>query len=236
MRGEEHLILIPGMMCDARLWSAQWEPLQTHCRSLSVADVSSYDSIAAMASHILQQAPERFAVAGLSMGGFVVFELWRQAPERITRLALLDTNDHADIADRSTQRDQLLQRAIAGELQQVVADALKPLYLAEANKHDQAILDAVMQMAMDLGVEVFERQCAAIKSRVESRSTLAGITAPTLVLCGVEDKLCPINIHKEMASMIANSKLVLIEECGHLSTMERPDAVNEAMRRWLQAA
>jgi len=175
MYRQEHLILVPGMMCDARLWSAQGNALQAHCRSLSVADVSLHDSISAMAAHILQHAPDRFAVAGLSMGGFVVFELWRQAPRRITRLALLDTNDHADIADRSRHRDLLLQRAIAGELQQVMAEALKPVYLAEANKHEQVILDIVMQMAMDLGIDVFKRQCTAIKRRVASRSILADI-------------------------------------------------------------
>ncbi len=224
------------MMCDARLWAPQRDCLQACCSSVTVADTTRHDSIAAIARHILAEAPDRFAVAGLSMGGFVVFELWRQAAARITHLALLDTNDHADMTERAEQRQQLLAQAIAGGLQAVVAEALKPVYLAAGHQHEKAVLHTIMDMALSLGVEVFERQCKAIRNRRESRSLLAEITVPALVLCGVEDKLCPPDVHKAMAAHIANSQLVLVERCGHLSSLEQPEIVNAAMQAWLNLA
>jgi len=232
----EHLVLLPGMMCDGRLWAEQIDGLKDFCASITVADITSADSIETIAQSVLEKVPDQFALAGLSMGGIVAFEIWRQASERVSRLALLDSNAHAELSESGRQRDQLLRRALAGEFREVITDALKPVYLAEVNKQNIALLDIILSMALDLGTDVFERQCNALKNRRESESTLPTITVPTLVLCGAEDSLCPIEIHEQMAQALPKSKLVVIEKCGHLSTMEQPDRVIAEMLEWLKAA
>ena len=235
----EDLLLIPGMMCDRRLWAAQIEGLQARCRSITVADITQSETMEAIASDVLEAAPERFAVAGLSMGGMVALEMWRRTresgSERITRLALLDTNAHAELSDRRQMRDDLIARALAGEFKAVITEALKPVYLAEQNKGNQPLLDVIFEMAMDMGTEVFERQCRALQTRSDAQALLPDIDVPVLVLCGDEDQLCPVSVHEGMAEAIPHSELRVIPCCGHLSTMEEPEQVNEALSRWLQA-
>ncbi len=119
----EHLVLVPGMMCDGRLWAKQIDGLKDRCASITVADITRADSIEAIAQSILEDVPDQFSLAGLSMGGIVAFEIWRQASDRVSRLALLDTNAHAELSERGRQRDQLLRRALAGEFREVITDA-----------------------------------------------------------------------------------------------------------------
>ena len=231
----ENLLLLPGMLCDERLWAAQIDGLRGRRRDIVVGDITRADTMEAIAREVLRDAPERFALAGFSMGGMVALEMWRQAGgERITRLALLDTNAHAELPERGKLRDDLIARAYGGEFREVVTEELKPLYLAERNRRDQPLLDSVFAMAMRLGAEVFERQCRALQTRADSEALLPRINAPTLLLCGAEDRLCPVAAHEKMAAAIAGSELVVIESCGHLSPMEAPEQVNQAMSRWLQ--
>ena len=234
----ENLLLLPGMMCDRRLWEAQIDGLQAHCHSVTVSDITRSDSMEAIASDVLEAAPERFALAGLSMGGMVALEMWRRTretdPGRITRLALLDTNAHAELSERRKMRDDLIARALAGEFKTVITEALKPVYLAEKNKNNQALLDSIFAMAMELGTEVFQRQCRALQNRPDSHALLPDINVPTLVLCGDEDQLCPVSVHEQMAAAIPHSELCVIRSCGHLTSMEEPEQVNRALSRWLQ--
>jgi len=227
----ENLLLLPGMMCDARLWKPQVEALDIHCL---VADLSSHDNLANMAASVLDAAPASFAVAGLSMGGILAFELWRTAPERITHLALLDTNPHADTPDKRTMRLDQVEQVLSGQLRKLATESLKPAYLARANRDNQALLDEILAMAMDAGEDVFRRQSIALKDRVDSVATLETISCPTTVICGAEDHICPPAYHELMARRIPGAHLVVIEDCGHLATLEQPDIVNHELQRLLQ--
>lgn len=227
------LLLLPGMMCDARLWEAQLDDLVDICEPITVGDMSGARSIAHIASQVLAQAPASFALAGLSMGGIVAFEMWRQAAQRITHLALLDTNARAEIPQRQALRQAQIDRAHEGGLRELIMEELKPNYLANANKKNQSLLDCIFSMAQDLGPTVFENQSIALRDRQDSCSTLPTIDCPTLVLCGTEDQLCPPAYHHYIADEIPTAQLVVLEQCGHLSAIEQPQRVTQAMRAWL---
>lgn len=236
MNSDQHLLLLPGMMCDQRLWAAQLDSLRAECASVHVGNITRGDSIEEIANQVLEDAPKHFALAGLSMGGLVAFEMWRQAPERIHRMALLDANANPETEERRQPREELLNRVLQGELKEVFIEALKPQYLARANCDNRAILELVMSMAMDLGKDVFVRQSTAVGSRPDSIDTLKTISVPTLVLCGEEDALCPVPFHETMAEHIPNARLAVLENCGHLSSLEQPERVTTELKKWLKTA
>lgn len=229
-----NLLLLPGMMCDQRLWQPQVEALAPTWTA-SVAVLTAHDAIAALAADALARAPSRFALAGLSMGGIVALEMWRQAPDRIERLALLDTNFRAELPERQTLRGPQLATVAAGGLERVLRDELLPNYLAASRSGDPLLRSIILEMGLDLGPQVFERQSIALRDRPDSTATLADIHCPTLVLCGDEDRLCPPELHREMAQRLSASVLQVIPDCGHLSTLEQPERVTAALRRWLEA-
>lgn len=220
-------------MCNAALWSAQREALspQYVCE---VGDISAGDSIAELAEQVLDQAPEHFALAGLSMGGIVAMAMWAQQPQRIVGLALLDTNYKADTTERQLQRDRQVQQVASGGLDAVLRDELKPNYMAQCHRQNVALLDEVLAMGLALGSEVFVRQSVALRERPDSAATLSAVTCPTLILCGEEDTLCPVSLHQEMAALVEGAHLEVIANCGHLSSMEQPARVTQALRTWLQ--
>lgn len=226
------LLLLPGMMCDRRLWRHQLDAFGGAYRC-EVADISGADTVAAIAGQVWAAAPGDWYVAGLSMGGIVAMEMWRQAPERMLGLALLDTNYRADTAEKRAMRDAQMQSVASGGLHEVLREELKPNYLARIHRGNTALLDEVLAMGMDLGEGVFRRQSLALQSRPDSSDTLTGMECPTLVLCGEEDSLCPPALHREMVAALPNAELCVIPDCGHLSTMEQPEAVNAALERWL---
>jgi pimeloyl-ACP methyl ester carboxylesterase len=227
----ESLLLLPGMMCDARLWAPQVEAIDI---PVFHADTTSSDNFADMATRVLEEAPPTFALAGLSMGGILAFEIWRQAPQRVTHMALLDTNPHAEIPERKSQRFWQIEQVLSGRLREIASEELKPLYLAEVNRDDQALLDILLDMVVGLGPDVFHSQSLALRDRTNSVPTLATIDCPTLVLCGAEDKLCPVDYHQLMAHEIPNAQLMIVEDCGHISTLEQPDIVTRSLLELLQ--
>ncbi len=230
---KEPVLLIPGMMCDARVFAAQIDAL-ARTADVRVADISGSATIYGLGRTVLEQAPWRtFSVAGLSMGGIVAMELVRVAPERIARLALIDTNQRAEIRERQQARLGQIKRAFDGELRRLLIDEMKPLYLAPENRAREDILDTVLEMALDLGPLVFERQSIALRDRPDSTATLRTVACPTLVLCGRHDTLCPVDRHEEMAALVAGARLVVVEGAGHLTTLEQPEAVNAALNQWL---
>jgi pimeloyl-ACP methyl ester carboxylesterase len=233
MTDKTPLALLPGLLCDAALWQPQVQAL-SDIADPWVADFTTQESIAAMAETVLAAMPERFAVAGLSMGGYVALEIVRRAPRRVTRLALLDTRAQADAPDESRRRRGLIELAEKGQFKGVTPRLL-PLFIHEARLDDAALTATVTQMAQHVGKEAFIRQQRAIMSRPDQSATLVGIHVPTLVLCGRQDALTPLADHKAMAAGIADARLVVIEDCGHLATLERPEEVNAALRRWLEA-
>jgi pimeloyl-ACP methyl ester carboxylesterase len=228
------LVLVPGLLCDALLWEAQIEALggEFKCR---VADHTRSETMAGVAADVLLDAPfERFALAGLSMGGYVALEIMRQAAHRVDRLALLDTSARADTPEQSAKREGLIALARRGRFIGVT-QALLPLYVHPARLRDEKLVDTVKKMARNIGREAFVRQEQAILSRVDSLSLLPTIACPTLVLCGRQDAVAPVDRHEEMASGIPGAKLQVIEECGHLSTLEKPTQVSAALKGWLSA-
>lgn len=225
------LVLIPGMMCDARMWGGL--PAALHPRAVAHAQPTGADSMADLAAAILREAPPRFALAGLSMGGIVAMEVLRQAPHRIERLALLDTNPLAETPEVQARRIPQVARVLAGGLAQVMRDEMKPLYLADT-PHRPEILDLCMDMALDLGPDVFVAQSRALASRSDQTSTLAAFKGPALVLMGEHDIPCPRDRHDLMHALMPQSRLVIIPNAGHLPTLETPLETTAALRRWLE--
>jgi pimeloyl-ACP methyl ester carboxylesterase len=223
---------LPGLLCDAALWQPQLAGLADIAKA-EVPDLTRDDSVAAMAARVLAAAPPRFALAGLSMGGYVAFEILRQQPERVTRLALLDTSARPDTPLQIGFRRELIALATQGAFR-LVPNRLLPLYIHASRLSDAALAHRINEMAERLGPEVFLRQQGAIMGRPDSRPLLPRIACPTLILCGRVDTRTPPALHEEMATLIPGSRLEMIEECGHLATLERPDEVNAALRRWLE--
>lgn len=226
------LVLLPGLLCDARLWRHQAEDL-ADIADVSIVDLTRDDTMAGMARRVLAEAPPRFALAGLSMGGYVAFAVMRAAPERVERIAVLDSSAHADTPERREQRLALNASVGAGRFADVPPMLLRTL-IHPARHGDRDLTDTILSMAFSVGADGFLRQQAAIMDRPDSRSGLASIRCPTLVLCGRQDARTPLALHEEIASAIPGAELVVLEDCGHMSTLERPAATTAAMRVWLE--
>ena len=228
-----HLILLPGLLCDRALWEPQVAALSDACVPW-VADLARDNSFASMAARVLAEAPaQRFALAGLSMGGYVAMEIMRQAPERVTRLALLDTRATLDTAEEPARRHELMRLAQTERGFTPITTRMLPLLVHPARVEDEPLVRTIREMAERIGAEVYVRHQNAIMSRPDFRPDLPHIGCPTLVLCGREDALTPLERHEEIARLIPTARLVIIEQCGHLSTLERPHEVNVALRDWL---
>lgn len=221
-------------MCDARLWAPQVAAFSGE-RAVHLAAITGAGSVEDLAKAVLTEAPPVFAMAGLSMGGIVAMEVIRRAPERVTRLALLDTNPKAEVAAVAETREPQIAAARAGRLVEVMRDEMKPNYLAPGPGRAD-VLDLVLDMARGLGPEVFESQSRALQRRPDQRETLRGVRVPSLVLCGEHDALCPVHRHELMADLIPGARLIVVPGAGHLPTLEQPEAVNAAMRDWLAAS
>ena len=225
------LLLLPGLLCDAALWRPQTTALADIAVPI-VCDLTRHDSLTAMAASVLADAPEYFSLAGLSMGGYVAQEVMRQAPQRVLRLALLDTSARSDSDEQLARRRGLIELAGRGEFKGVTPRLL-PLLIHPERLADQPLVDIVTGMAERVGKDAFLRQQSAIMGRPDGRADLGRIACPTLVLCGAEDALTPPALHREIAAGIKGARLEIIANCGHLSTLEAPDQVNAAFREWL---
>jgi len=228
------LILLPGLLCDAALWEPQLSDL-ADIADFFVADLTEHESMQDMAASVLRDSPwKEFALAGLSMGGYVAQEIVRQAPQRVKKLALLDTRSRGELPEETERRKALMQLAQSGRNFTPVTNRMLPLMLHESRVKDAPLVKVVREMAERTGIEAYLRQQEAIIARPDYRSMLPSIACPTLVLCGRQDKLTPPHNSEEMAKAIPGAALVVVEECGHMSTLERPGAVNRAMRAWLE--
>lgn len=225
-------VFLPGFMCDADLFAAQTAFLADRGVASRVHELASSASIEGLARKVLQHAPRQFALAGLSMGGIVALEVYRQAPGRVTQLALLNTTWRPDRA--ADERKRQLQRVAHGEFQAVMTQDLKPRYLAPQNQTTEN-RHLIAAMADRLGPDVFARQTLALMTRESAEAILPRITCPVLVLTGAQDTICPPALHREMAARIPRARLRIIDDCGHLSPLEQPDVVCEHLMDLLHA-
>lgn len=232
MSGPLPIVLVPGLNCTARLYAEQI-PVLWDFGPVTIADHRRDDNVAAIAADILATAPPRFALVGLSMGGYIAFAIAREAPERVARLALLDTSARPDTAEQSERRRGLIALAEGGRFSEL-PDLLLPVFVHRNRQGDEKLRAIVRTMAEETGPQAFVHQQHAIMTRPDSRPLLASIRCPTLVLVGDGDELTPPALSQEIYAGISGSRLVAVPDCGHLSTLERPDAVSQALVEWLK--
>jgi pimeloyl-ACP methyl ester carboxylesterase len=225
------LLLVPGLLCSARLYAAQVAALWPFGQ-VAVADHRRDADMTIVAASILRDAPPRFALAGLSMGGYIAFAMMRLAPERIVKLALLDTSARPDMPEQTAARHTQIAVAQSGRFAEIPGLSI-PRFLHRSRQHDAGLTGIVRQMAQETGPDAFVRQQQAIMTRPDSRPLLSEISCPTLVLVGDGDEATPPELAKEIAGGISDAKLSIIPDCGHLSTLEKPEAVNAALSEWL---
>ena len=227
------LVLIPGMACDARLFAPQIAALSAR-HYITCAPITDWASVGELAADILAKAPPQFALAGLSMGGIVAMEMLRLAPGRVERIALLDTNPLAESDAVKSRRLPQMMAVREGRLAEVMRDEINPNYLTKGPHHAD-VLSLCMDMALGLGPNVFLNQSRALMDRPDQTKTLRAADLPALILCGRDDTLCPIDRHELMAELISGAQLEIIENAGHLPTLEQPVETNAALMRWLEA-
>jgi pimeloyl-ACP methyl ester carboxylesterase len=226
------ILLVPGLVSSPRIYVPVM-PALWGVGPLTVANHIRDDNMGAIARRILDEAPPRFALAGHSMGGYIAFEIMRQAPERVSRLALLNTQARPDTVEATSRRRSQMARARAGEFRDVLNE-LFPIFVHPMRRDRADLLQLVHDMGRDVGGKAFIRQQTAIIGRADSRPTLATITCPTLVLTGDQDNAIPNSLSKEMADGVRGAKLVILSQCGHLSLVEQPEATAKALVEWLR--
>jgi pimeloyl-ACP methyl ester carboxylesterase len=233
MPGPLPTVLIPGLLATARLYAEQI-PQLWRFGPVTLADHTRDDTVATLARRILATAPPRFALGGLSMGGYVAFEILRQEPERVARLALLDTSARPDLPEQTERRRQQMDLTRRGRFS-TIADLQFPLLVHASRLDDAPLRDVMRLMADETGPEAFLRQQAAIIGRPDSRPDLAAIRCPTLVVVGDGDALTPPDLAAEMADGIPGARLLTVPEAGHMTPLERPPAVTQALEALLSA-
>lgn len=225
------LVLLPGLLNTRRVYEHQAEALQD-VADITIPELWQDDTIGAMADTVLAAAPPKFALGGFSMGGYVAFEIFRRAPERIERLALIDTQAAPDSAETRTRRQAFIEQTRLGRFHGV-HPTLLPQIIHPTRLKDTAVTQPILDMAKEIGGDGFVRQQQAILGRPDSRPLLVEIEVPAVVIVGRQDMATPLPRSQEMAADIANAQLVILEECGHVSPLERPAEVSAALRRWL---
>jgi pimeloyl-ACP methyl ester carboxylesterase len=227
------LVLVPGLNCSARVFADVLPELWRH-GSVAIANHTRGDRLSAIAERILDDAPARFALAGFSLGGYIALEIWRQARERVARLALLDTSARPETPALTEARQERAALVRAGRFREAAEHYLPQLF-HPSRAGDAALRATYLRMAEDCGPDVFLRHIEAIIARPDSRPDLPAIGCPTLVLVGDSDGITPPAHAREMADAIPGARLVVVPECGHMSPMERPEAVARALGEWLRA-
>ncbi|MBN9514966.1 MAG: alpha/beta fold hydrolase [Alphaproteobacteria bacterium] len=225
------LVLLPGLLNTRRVYEHQVEALQD-IADIVVPELWHDDTIGAMAETALAAAPPTFALCGFSMGGYVAFEIFRRAPTRVERIALIDTQAAPDSPESRTRRQAFIEQTRLGRFHGV-HPTLLPQIIHPTRLKDAAVTQPILDMAKEIGGDGFVRQQQAILGRADSRPLLVEIEVPAVVIVGRQDMATPLPRSQQMATDIANAQLVILEECGHVSPLERPAEVSAALRRWL---
>lgn len=226
------LVMLSGHLCSEKLWENQIKAFSEYFECTPYV-FRKGDSIEDFATQVLDTAPPEFSLVGLSMGGYVAFEIMRRAPLRVQRLALLDTAAEADTPERTAQRYIDMKMAEDVGLEEF-AKTLPGRWMHPSQACQESFSKAILEMVLSVGHVAQKQQQRALMHRIDSFATLPTIKCPTLILCGRQDMATPLAMHEDMAKFIPDSRLVVIEECGHLSTMEKPEAVNAALQNWLE--
>lgn len=234
------LLFLPGTLCDERLWKAQHQALSAQW-SCDVADYQFADSISTMAARVLAQNTGLIIPIGLSMGGMVALEIWRQAPERVAAMALFDTDCGADTIERRNNRDAQILSAVHGQFHHMVETQLVSAYFSTENTTGktanqsarESLRKTAIAMALDLGVAAFAAQITALATRTDSWPLLDAIHVPTLIACGANDSICSPESHRKMASLIDHATFIEIDEAGHMPPLEQAEATTLALQKWL---
>jgi len=232
MPEKPHLLLVPGLVCDDALWRHQAAALS------DIADVrvtdqhTRYPTMKEIAEAIVADAPDRFALAGLSMGGYIALEIMQHWPDRVLRLAILDSSARADTPEKTENRYQMIKKAEAGKFDEIVSSLLS-VFIHPDRLQEPSLVDEITAMTQRVGADNFIRQQHAIISRSSQVPNLPDIRCPACVICGKEDVLTPLELSEEIAGSIPGARLHVIDHCGHLTTLEHPEAVNAIMREWL---
>lgn len=225
-------VLLPGNMCDSRMWRELPAALFAGAQIIH-ADLTQDATIEAMAARALKSATGSLLPVGFSMGAIVAVEMARIAPGRIAGLVLSGYNATADLPERAVHRSRQQSEAAAGGLERLLVEDLKPSYLAACNRDDAGMLALLRDMGLSLGPEVFVRQSEALRLRADRRKTLAKLRMPVLFACGLEDRLCPPDWHRQWAEAVPGSRLALVAGSGHMLPLEQPGAFARTIRQWL---
>lgn len=226
------LVFISSQLLTADLWKPQLAAFKDKL-NCTIANNSAHDTMPALAKSILAAAPETFALVAHGMGGFIAFEILRQEPARVEKVILIGTLASADTPAQTNRRLGYLKLVQAGRFAEVVDERI-PLMIPSARYHDMDLIDVVRKMAADTGAEGFLRQQNAIMNRIDSRPSLEKITCPTLLIWGRSDGLATRDHQTEMLAGIKDSRLEIVEDCGHLVTLEQPQRANELLAAWLE--
>ena len=227
---KQNLVLIPGLVCDDQVWRHQAEFL-SDIAEITIPPVVKSPTIFGLAEEVLAISPETFAVAGFSMGGYVAMEMYRQAPERISRLALLDTTARDDTKVKAEARIKAIDACEKGHFSEVIQGMI-PILLHPDHQREP-LTDFVQKMAARVGSEAFVRRHRAMQSRQDSRDLISSCNIPVRAICGRQDAMCSVVEHEEMANLAKFGRLSVIEECGHMTILERPHAATALLRGWL---
>jgi pimeloyl-ACP methyl ester carboxylesterase len=226
------IYLLCGLLCDATVWENQTQTLLKKGYEVKPMSFQGFDSLVDMATHLLEQAPERFSLVGHSMGGRVALEAYRQAPERIERLALLDTGYEPAGPDETEKRGALVRKALSEGIEAIAETWARPM-IGPSGQEDAQLLDTILTMVGRMSGEIYAGQTQALLTRPDATPVLAEIRCPTFIICGKQDAWSPPERHQKMAELIAGSELRLIDDCGHMSTMERPDEILSILEEWM---
>jgi len=225
------IVMIPGMMCDERIFSPQIEALSNDTE-IHIADIAKYSSVEELATSVLDNSPPKFCLMGHSMGGIVAMEICAQEPERVEKLIIIDSNAKSELEEVKLKREPQIRAVASGKLAQVMKEEMKPNYLADS-KNQESVLSTCMEMALSLGPEVFIRQSKALRDRKDQQDSLKALDIPVLIICGSEDILCPLERHELMHNIIKESTLEVVPNAGHMPTLEQPIKTTEVIKSWL---
>lgn len=226
------LVLLPGTLCDARLWQYQLRSLDD-IADITVGDLSRHDTIKDLAEDVLSEAPKEFILAGLSLGGIVALEIMRIAPERVLKLALLDTNPFPPRIEQRSTWDRYFEMIANNQFMDITKEHLLPVLIHPDKQKDKEVVSVILQMAEKVGEKAYINQLKAVMNREDQRTILPSIKCPTMIIVGKEDHICPVHMSEYMAATVPNAKIEIIENAGHLVTLEQPEKVSRHLREWL---